>query len=257
MNTCSAVLAVVFAFALAFPARAGKFFYDDFEDGSATDGRPVSWVPVPGWSTGTREVIDGSFVHTPAGMDPNQFEMVTDVEAEVYDDVSIRSQLFIEGACVAFIYARSTFVNRGVATNFEVHGSAKVLTEGSFTIALSFTNQSGFFILDEVNVARPDPLSDMHLQFDVMGDTMSLTGWADGEAQPTVPQLIADISGLRDVLGNKVTRGAIGVFALPFANGTRVSFRDFEVVPEPCSLASALLGATGLLALQRLRNLPK
>jgi len=38
-------------------------FLDDFEDGSATDGDPVTWSPVPGL-TGSFEVIDGDYVLT-------------------------------------------------------------------------------------------------------------------------------------------------------------------------------------------------
>ena len=44
-------------------ATGGIVFLDDFEDGSATDGAPVTWSPVPGF-TGSFEVIDGDYVLT-------------------------------------------------------------------------------------------------------------------------------------------------------------------------------------------------
>ncbi len=43
---CAAMLLII----IAVPsAEAGKAFLDDFEDGSATDGTPVSWV-APGYA---------------------------------------------------------------------------------------------------------------------------------------------------------------------------------------------------------------
>jgi len=53
-----------------------------------------------------------------------------------------------------------------------------------------------FKILREANVPRPDPLSDLHLQLEVKEDSMSLTGWAEGQVKPKEPQLTADISEL-------------------------------------------------------------
>lgn len=66
MRTCIAVTACLVAFGLAAPTTAATFFHDNFEDGSATDGQPVSWV-APGYAqTGTRVVQDGSLVLTAA-----------------------------------------------------------------------------------------------------------------------------------------------------------------------------------------------
>jgi hypothetical protein len=64
-------------------------FLDDFEDGSATDGAPVTWSLVPGYN-GSCEVIDGDYVLTrPSPIEEtycyvNQYMTLT--------DTSIRTQ---------------------------------------------------------------------------------------------------------------------------------------------------------------------
>ena len=64
IRNISAVLVLVLVLTLVGSvATGGIVFLDDFEDGSATDGVPVTWTPLPG-ATGSFEVIDGNFVLT-------------------------------------------------------------------------------------------------------------------------------------------------------------------------------------------------
>jgi hypothetical protein len=81
-------------------------FYDDFEDGSISDGNPVSWVPGPSpFNLGTREVVQGSMVVNPPtvatpfpGAPANAAEADTYVEGQLYGDVSIRTRFRVTGA---------------------------------------------------------------------------------------------------------------------------------------------------------------
>ena len=50
-------------------AQAGMAFLDDFEDGSATDGQPVSWAFVAPWDNADFGVTNGSLVVTPGAGD--------------------------------------------------------------------------------------------------------------------------------------------------------------------------------------------
>lgn len=247
MRCCIVILAVLIASDLNQVSEAGNYFRDDFEDGSATDGTPANWVPVPGWGTGTREVVDGSFVHTPAGSDPILHEMDTDVAGETYGDVSLRSQFSISGSCWAVLYARSTYDIPGVVTNFQVFGYVRGFGRNTFQIALGYANDLGANLLAETFVPLPDREADLHLQFDVFGDSMRLTGWPDGSDRPAAPQLTYDISALTDRAGTKVSEGKIGVFVVPFGPNTQVAFRDFEVVPEPSTWILFVGGVASLL----------
>ena len=80
------------------------FFHDDFSDGDAEDGMPVTWIPGPVGSLGTREVVDQNYVLTPT-LD----EAVVSVpEGLVFGDVSIRTQFRSSGSNWVGVNARST-----------------------------------------------------------------------------------------------------------------------------------------------------
>ena len=67
-------------------------FFDDFEDGSATDGNPVTWTLAPSRS-GNREVRDGNYILSrpdgPTGT------VASRVPEHVLMDTSIRAQLSV------------------------------------------------------------------------------------------------------------------------------------------------------------------
>ncbi len=246
MRTCSAALAFVFAFAITLPANAGKVFYDDFEDGSATDGNPVNWVPVPGWSSGTREVIDGSFVHTPRGLGGVDDEMDTEVAGEIYQDVSIRTRVLAGKGNDVALFARSTFVDGSQRSEFQFIGG--FFSSGELTLRYAGVNPDGGLFaatLQDFSTGWTPSAQDIYLQMDLIGDILSLTGWLDGAAKPSQPQLIANIGSITDGNLNEVERGTVGVFVVP--HGGRdipapqpVAFRYVEVVPEPSTGGLAL-----------------
>jgi len=85
----SLVLVLVMVLPLVGSVATGEIvFFDDFEDGSATDGAPVTWSPVPGFA-GSYEVIDGDYVLTrPTDIE----EMYSFVDQYTLADTSIRTQ---------------------------------------------------------------------------------------------------------------------------------------------------------------------
>jgi hypothetical protein len=90
--------------------------------------------------------------------------------------------------------------------------------------------------------------SDIHLRFDLLGDTLSLWAWADGTLEPALPQLT--VTDLFPVTGNAADEANVSLVGqLPFiGNFSRSVFRFAEVriIPEP---STALLMGLGLLAM--------
>jgi len=85
-------------------ATGGVVFLDDFEDGSATDGAPVTWSPMPGW-TGSFEVVDGDYVLT---RPRDSEEMYSTVNQNALGDTSVRTQGRLNGPSASWfgLFAR-------------------------------------------------------------------------------------------------------------------------------------------------------
>jgi hypothetical protein len=90
--------------------------------------------------------------------------------------------------------------------------------------------------------------SDIHLLFKVLGDTLSLSAWADGTPKPDIPQLmVAGITPFTEahitMQGQRVAEGST----------SRVVFRfvDVMVIPEPGTALLMGLGLVGLAAMKR------
>lgn len=89
----------LFAAFCVFPRTTHATFIDDFEDGDATDGSPVTWVPSATYSGGTREVVDGDYVigHNSAA------SSVVEGSDELAD-ISICTQLRIVASSGAWVF---------------------------------------------------------------------------------------------------------------------------------------------------------
>lgn len=207
------------------PATYGMFL-DDFEDGDATDGSPVLWNV--GFSGGTRDVVDGSYL-----LDPGRVSPISSFVEVEHADISIRAQArFLEDgdpADTIAIWGRDRHgVDAGYWGGIRIDGQL-VLGVGSITLARE--NSS----LDPIN-------SDVSLQLDLSGDKISLTAWSDGFARPALPQLSATDTTFPD--GNLL---GVVVFNLsnPSADHSPAAFRYVEVVavPEPPGRAMLAMGA--------------
>ena len=88
---------------------------------------------------------------------------------------------------------------------------------------------------------------DVLLQFDVIGDTLSLYAWRPGESRPTVPQLETTSSLFSD--------GTVGISYDPGAPGRgSATFRFVHVadtsIPEPPTAALSAIFFAGVFAWQ-------
>jgi probable HAF family extracellular repeat protein len=250
MRICSVVLVVVFAFAVAHKANAGKFFYDDFEDGSATDGRPVTWAPLNITSSdggGQREVVDGSFIHMPRGLDTFLDEVNTEVAGQIYEDVSLHTRVLAGPGNQVGVFARNTFVNGTDRKEFQLFGD--FLANGALRIGYARVDSNGELFGDILQFAQTGwtpSAQDINLKFDVIGDTASLTGWLEGDTQPKQPQVSVNIGSLTDGDSNKVERGTVGVFVIPtdpdLPAPEPVAFRHFAAVHKGVEATFTPLG---------------
>jgi hypothetical protein len=74
--------------------------------------------------------------------------------------------------------------------------------------------------------------SDIHLRFDVIGDTLSLWAWADGTPEPGAPQLTA--TDPSPITGNAGEESAIAVIGQRgFPSRTVFRFVEVRIFPRP------------------------
>lgn len=230
-----------------------QYFRDDFEDGSAVDGNPVTWTRyAPPFDQGTFEVVNGSLVVTPptsgplpAPGIPNYWETDVYVADRVYHDVNVLTQFrgLAQGSSLAGITALDTEATIGASGNFV---SGYLALDGS-TRELRITHGVGA----GGTIARVDtPLShltdEMNLRFVVSGLKAYLSAWPVGTPEPA-PQLSANVPA---PLAN--AQGHVAVYVGNRNTSVPVAFRFVNVVPEPSSLV--LAGLAAVAALHRARR---
>jgi hypothetical protein len=206
-------------------------FSDDFEDGSATDGSPGTWVPGAA-PRGTRHVVNGDYVVSHTGL----LSSYVEESDTLVGDISIRTQLRIletNSSAFAYVFARSPDAAAyfgGINSNGEL-AIGETTSSGGIT-----THIRNFF-------TGIDPqTTDVLLQFDIIGNELSLRAWAEGSPKPVSPQLVSH--------DNTLTSGSFGVFMFTDSQSS-VAYRWFEAVPEPSSAILVLGSLFGLISLRR------
>jgi RNA polymerase sigma factor (sigma-70 family) len=207
-------------------------FFDDFNDGSATDGTPVTWAPWPFYSNGTYTIEQNSFVLRPnVASQP----LVSLVDGVMATDVSIRAQVRASGESAGTaLFARFSGENQHTYQGgIETSGNVYIGWNGADT---------QFHNLGTVSTDLRPNQEDVVLQFDVFGNSLELFAWRPGEAKPTVPTVM--------VIDNQFAGlGQIGLLHHPIGTGSG-TFRYVSVanvpIPEPATVA---LGSLGFVAL--------
>jgi hypothetical protein len=242
----TALVAVTMGLPLAATAQAQPFI-DDFEDGSATDGEPVTWAPlIDPWNQGgTVEVVNGELLLTPSPTAPPPAipDWWTDyVENYVlagdrrFMDVSVHTRARVSGAGNGWVYveARDTWNDDPNALGTSVYAAVGIDLQGNQLVGLGGSTGSGFMTERRRTTSLNIHENDVHLQLDAVGDTASLFAWEHGEDKPETPLLT------RTLEPSQMVAGLIGLCygqARPSVHPTNqlntASFRFVEVVPEP------------------------
>jgi hypothetical protein len=217
------LLSVSLAIVLAGPtcSCAGSFFIDDFEDGDATDGDPVTWVPGLAPDAATREVIAGDYVLSSNVTSSSLVQEYSDL-----GDVSVLTKLRITelggSVAIAGVLARRS-------ENASYFGG--IWPDGRLRVGE--TDSSLGFVQWHDEQTALDPLgSDILLNLEVRGSEISLTGWEDGHPRPETPQV--------SFTDDSLSQGGVGLF-LDTGDPSTVAFRFFANVPEPSAFLLTLL----------------
>lgn len=242
-RTAGAVLAFTL---VAGPVKAGPFFFDDFSDGDARDGSPVTWF----WddALGTFDVTNEGLSITPPS---SAWAVVLDDQlngANYVGPLTVTTQLRKAGG--ALFFGGGVFV-RNVGDNLSYSAGiigADVLfitrNEGPGETNLG-TTFAGFDTSVQEIVIRLDVIDGFILRGgrgapDMPASRLELRAWAPGEPMPADP-LLAVLDAAYP------TDGEVGIFAL-----LPTTFRSVEVVPEPTTLSLVALG--GIAVVRRLRR---
>jgi hypothetical protein len=245
-------LIVSIATALPSPPTFAQYFRDDFEDGSATDGSPVTWVPeVPPYPVGEQRVEGGSFILTPARVVyavPDFYETAWEIENDFATDVVLRTQiraLGTSGVGYHVLYARDT---TNVDAGQGVFTSAIVSTGGYLALVVG-TNLNNTFLSEGTFDDLTTRTHDINLELWLSGEDLRVFAWRDGTPRPTTPRLTA-LSPLQNVVTGRVGVAFGQEIDIPSISG---AFRYFEVaaIPEPTSLGLAALSIMANLCCAR------
>ncbi len=201
-----------------------QYFIDDFEDGDAMDGMPVTWTASPPFDTGQFEVIDGAYVITPGFVSSEgYYESDAKVANRTFGDVSLRTQIHVLGIGTSYtgFWARYN--------GDDDSGVWAAVREGGRLLVGAYNETLDLKDSWEASSSISPVVDDLNLQFNLLGNRAELYAWRSGHARPISPQLI--VPSLPDYLS---AEGSTGVFV---ANGQHTTqpipaaFRWFGAIP--------------------------
>jgi RNA polymerase sigma factor (sigma-70 family) len=213
-------------------ARAQSMgFLDDFENGSATDNSPVSWELISPWSNATLDASSGDLVLQ--SLPGTTRSVVAVVRDHFLFNTSIQARVSVNGVNDGILLGA-----RGDTSIGAYWGG--VSSSGVLQITKSRPNE--YHVLRSTSSNLVPTNGDVVIQFDVIGNELSLFAWRPGEMKPVLPQLQAT--------DNEYTRGITGLIWDTPALGSTTTIRYFHVanspIPEP---SSVVLGSLGFIAL--------
>jgi hypothetical protein len=190
---CSALTLTVILASFALQASAATVFYDDFSDGSVTNGVPLDWNGNPViWTErpniGDYDATSGDYVFT--STTTGDF-MNSSVEDIALTNTSIRTQVRTsEDDGAAFVLAR---VQAVPSTEGYFGGVEYLQNQGGTSLILGRVNADGnFTFFGDFPVLPFDVRTeDAVLQLDVIDNELKLWVWKAGDPMPDQPQVTA------------------------------------------------------------------
>ena len=216
-------------------------WYDSFDDGNFDDGVPFTWTIGSTAEPCCYDASSGDLVMTEVDLSNEQNHALT-VSSDILADVSVRLQGKTDGAGGLVALARWNVP----APDADPYFYGGLLNSSGFMrmfradAAPDGTNTIVSLASDTLQINTQD---DVLLQFDVLGDMLSLTAWRPGQPKPA-PQLTA--------IDSTYSSGEAGIaFASSVLNSSG-TFRFAEAyVPEPSAFSLSSLGLMSLIAWRR------
>jgi hypothetical protein len=242
------VCGLIFVFAGVSLARAETVFYDDFEDGSATDGSPETWVTIANWPNTTFNVLGGNLTVGVSVPNPDR-NGVVGVPAKTLGNTSIRAQVRFEGESNPD-EGSGVFV-RGDLVSYQAH-SFEIASDGGLWFG---TTGSPLQRIDSILRPRQE---DVILQLDAIGDAINAWAWRAGDPMPATPafsritsQLPSGIAGVYKSasLSSQGTSTGTAIFRYVHVSNTSI--------PEPSSFFITAFALVALCVARRERRKQK
>ena len=201
----------------------GDFFFDDFEDGSYSDGNPVRWTT--GVFNAERARIVGGSLMIEGATGPSVLGLRNDDSTAwlSYEDAILQTQVRITDPTLE---------------SFAVGFFTRSLSEDVYTAGITangdieITRTVGGSTIDLGRIATSlDPVAnDVLLELSQIGTQFNLTAWELGMEKPDAPQLTA--------IDDTFAAGTLGPFLSSNGTPADAAFRFFGVsqVPEPTTL---------------------
>lgn len=188
-------------------------WFDDFADGSATDGSPVTWTyNEVGLTPGIYSAATGDFsLSAPGGGSDDNLGASVDV---TFTNTYVRTQAFVQPAPGQ----PGTGGNAGVLARFNpgsLSGYAAILDHNQLfsLLRLDFGTPT---VLASGTVVGVDAATDALIELNVVGSQLDLYLWKPGTSKPATPTASATdavyASGRAGILYNEDSDNTAGVF---------------------------------------------
>jgi len=210
-------------------AHAITSWFDDFNDGNATDGSPQTWSPHPALP-GNYDASSGDYQFIPTDPFLDDQSMAASVESTVFTTASVRTRGFTTGGGNVLVAAGFDFPTvSGYLANIDNGGLLQLLT----VVGGEVVEKVAEFDPNDQNPAFIDAGSDVVLQLDVVGQDLALTVWRPGELQPAEPQISGTStfdfsSGTAGLVYNQDDPGSFGTFRFAKASAVKLIDGDMD-----------------------------
>jgi hypothetical protein len=215
-------LSFALAWLIVAPSVAGAAgWYDNFNDGNAEDGSPVTWTYNDlGALPGIHSAATGDYLLSAPGDGNDDSSLIATVGANLFTDTYVRTGAVVlpgpnEGEVGGTL---------GVFARYDptsISGYTAILSNGGHLQLLKVTGGAPEN-LNDINGLEVTTAADALIQLDVIGDLLNVYLWRNGQPKPVEPTLTANdstyTSGRAGVIHNENDDNTIGVFRFATAS---------------------------------------
>lgn len=205
------------AAAPSFASAAG--WYDNFNDGNAEDGTPVTWTYNDlGALPGIHSAATGDYLLSAPGDGNDDSSLIASVNVTLANTYVRTQALVLPGPNEGEVGGTlGVFARYNPAT---ISGYAAILSNGT-DLQLLLVEGGAPFELDSFNI-DVDTAADALIQLDVIGDLLNVYVWRPGTAKPTEPIMTTNdstfTSGRAGIVYNENDDNTTGVFRFATAS---------------------------------------